>query len=335
MFHQAGCRLAASGNPHCFLANASGRIGVCEQEELPLPKGSEFQIGLLKRSEIAEADRMFHLAFGTFLGMPDPMQFMGDRELVRSRTRAKNVRAFAARHGERLVGSCIATRWGSFGFFGPLTVLPEYWDRGVARRLLERTVTQFANWGLCQTGLLTFAASPKHVGLYQSFGYWPRSLTAIMTRAADSKPACGPDLLSRLGRKDREAMIVAAARLTSRIGEGLDLTEEIRSTLVQRTGDVVLDRRRGILNGFAICLTGTGSEGGAKTCYVKFGAARRGCSTDARPMPLLGKSLSKQELTWRAKGPSVSCRNADTEWLRSELPCCGQIGRASTGRIAG
>jgi len=241
-----------------------------------VPKGSEFQVGLLKRSEIAEANRIFRLAFGTHLGMPDPMQFMGDRELVQSRMRAKNVRAFAARHGERLVGSCLATRWGSFGFIGPLTVLPEYWNRGVAQRLLEKTVAQFDNWGVRQSGLLTFANSPKHVGLYQSFGYWPRSLTAIMTRAAELKPAFEPDLLSRLDRSAREATIRAAASLTSGISKGLDLTEEIRSALVHRTGDVVLDRRRGILNGFAICLTGAGSEGGTKTCYVKFGAARGG-----------------------------------------------------------
>jgi GNAT superfamily N-acetyltransferase len=241
-----------------------------------MPNGSEFRVGILKRSEIAEADRIMRLAFGTFLGVPDPMQFMAGREFVRSRARAKNTRVFAARHGERLVGSCIATRWGAFGFFGPLTVLPEYWDRGVARRLLKATTAQFARWGLRQTGLFTFAGSPKHVGLYQSFGYWPRSLTAIMTRAAGPKPEREPDRLSRLDRKDREAIIAAAAKLTFTIGEGLDLTEEIRSTLAHGTGDVVLDRRRGLLNGFAICLTGAGSEGGAKTCYVKFGAARGG-----------------------------------------------------------
>ncbi len=84
----------------------------------------------------------------------------------------------AAREGDRLIGSNVATRWGSFGFFGSLTVLPEYWDRGVAQRLLETTMTIFERWGLRHTGLFTFPQSAKHVGLYQKFGYWPRYLTA-------------------------------------------------------------------------------------------------------------------------------------------------------------
>ncbi|MEO6966437.1 MAG: hypothetical protein ABI076_11170, partial [Acidobacteriaceae bacterium] len=41
-------------------------------------------------------------------------------------------------------------------------------------------------------------------------------------------------------------------------------------------GDVVLIYTRGVLDAFAVCLTGAGSEGGEKICYVKFGAARGG-----------------------------------------------------------
>ncbi len=52
--------------------------------------------------------------------------------------------------------------------------------------------------------------------------------------------------------------------------------------LAQRTGDVVLTCTRGVLDGFAVCLNGPGSEGGAKTCYVKFGAARGGSGAGER-----------------------------------------------------
>lgn len=45
------------------------------------------------RSDLDEADRICRLAFGTFMGAPEPEQF-----------------------------------------FGPLSVLPEYWDRAVASR---------------------------------------------------------------------------------------------------------------------------------------------------------------------------------------------------------
>jgi hypothetical protein len=39
----------------------------------------------LQESDIPEANRIFRLAFGTFLNLPDPMAFFGDADYVRSR----------------------------------------------------------------------------------------------------------------------------------------------------------------------------------------------------------------------------------------------------------
>ncbi len=234
------------------------------------------KVGLLKQGELEEAGRIVRLAFGTFLGLPDTVDFMGDRNLITPRWRSTHVKVIAAREGGRLIGSNVATRWGSFGFFGPLTVLPEYWDRGVAQRLLESTMTIFDRWGVRHTGLFTFPQSAKHVALYQKFGYWPRYLTAIMTFTPQAKPANTPALLSALSRSEREQAIAACGKLTHKIDKGLDLAGEIRAVLAQHTGDVVLTYTRGSLDAFAVCLNGPGSEGGEKTCYVKFGAARGG-----------------------------------------------------------
>ena len=44
---------------------------------------------------------------------------------------------------------------------------------------------------------------------------------------------------------------------------------------------------RTTLDGFAICLNGPGSEGGAKVCYVKFAAARGGAGAGERFTTLL------------------------------------------------
>src|SRR6202167_1973477 len=187
------------------------------------------KVGLLKQSELEEAGRIVRLAFGTFLGLPDPLDFMGDRNLMAPRWRSTHVKVIAAREGGRLIGSNVATRWGSFGFFGPLTVLPEYWDRGVAQRLLEATMTIFERWGVRHTGLYTFPHSARHVGLYQKFGYWPRYLTAIMTRTPEAKRADAPVLLSALTKSEREQAIQACGKLTHKIDKGLDLTGETRA----------------------------------------------------------------------------------------------------------
>jgi GNAT superfamily N-acetyltransferase len=242
---------------------------------------TSLEVGPLRQSELEEAHRIVRLAFGTLLGMPDPLEFMGDRNFIAPRWRAKHVKVIAARENGRLIGSNAVTRWGSFGFFGPLTVLPEYWNRGVAQRLLEATMKIFEAWGVRHTGLYTFPQSAKHVGLYQKFGYWPRYLTAILTRTPESS-GFAPVLLSSLSRRQREETIQACGALTDRIDAGLDLAGEIRAVLAQRTGDVVLTRTRGVLDAFAVCLNGAGSEGGAKTCYVKFGAARGGAGAGGR-----------------------------------------------------
>lgn len=271
----------------------------------------KIRVGLLKASELEEADRIVRLAFGTFLGMPDPMAFMGDRDFLGPRMRSKNVKALAARDGGRLIGSNLVTRWGCFGFFGPLTVLPEYWDHGVAQKLIEATMGVFDKWGIRHTGLFTFASSAKHVGLYQKFGYWPQHLTAVMTRTPEAIPARTPELLSTLKKAEREEVIAAVAKLTNRISKGLDLTDEIRSVLKQGTGDVVVERRRGVLNGFAICMTGAGSEGGAKICYIKFGAARDGKAAET----YFGRLLEGCEAYAALKGATVE---AGTNLSRGE-----------------
>jgi GNAT superfamily N-acetyltransferase len=253
-----------------------------------MPANQPIKVGPLQQRELKEADRIVRLAFGTFLGLPNPLDFMGDRTFMAPRWRSAHIKVIAAREGSRLIGSNMATRWGSFGFFGPLTVLPEYWDRGVAQRLLEATMTIFERWGLRHTGLFTFPQSAKHVGLYQKFGYWPRYLTAIMTRTPEAKPARqgkraeAPVLLSALPKGQREQAILACRKLADKIDKGLDLSGEIRAVLAQRTGDVVLTYTRGVMDGFAVCLNGPGSEGGEKTCYIKFGAARGGAGAGER-----------------------------------------------------
>src|ERR1035437_4693287 len=101
------------------------------------------------------------------------------------------------------------------------------------------------------------------------------------TPGADPTPqgkrADAPALLSAFAKARREQAIQACGKLTHKIDKGLDLTDEIRAVMAQRTGDVVLIYPRGVLDAFAVCLNGSGSEGGEKTCYVKFGAAR-GCA---------------------------------------------------------
>jgi hypothetical protein len=243
---------------------------------------------------------------------------MNDRDFVLPRWRSGNTTVLAAREGQKLIGVNVATRWGSFGFFGPLTILPDYWNRGVAQQLLAATMKVFNRWGVRHSGLFTFASSPKHVCLYQKFGYWPGSLTAIMKRTPAAPTWTGekrvkvPVLLSAQAKAEREQGIAACARLTNRIDRGLDLGGEIRAVIEQRTGEVVLSYGRRALDAFAVCMLGAGSEGSEKICYVKFGAANIGPGCGERFDRLLD-AIDALALTHGAEieaGVSLACEDA-------------------------
>jgi predicted N-acetyltransferase YhbS len=247
-------------------------------------------IRALTEADLPEAQRIVRVAFGTFLGAPDPEQFWSDLDYVRGRFGAEHTAAFAAENDDGLLaGSNFTTRWGSVGFFGPLTTRPDLWDGGIGQRLVAAACDQLDAWGVRHAGLFTFAQSAKHVGLYGKFGFYPRFLTTIM------------------------AAPVGAQALTEEIYPGLDLRGEIRTVAVRALGDTALlwgrDNR---LAGFAVCHWGPASEAGQGCCFAKFAAVRPGpgarerfgrlldvCAMLAReagmPNVLAGVNLAREE----------------------------------------
>ncbi len=235
----------------------------------------------LREDDLAEADRIFRLAFGTFIGLPDPAQFAGDSDWIATRWRADPNAAFAAVVDGRLGGSNFATNWGSVAFFGPLSVHPDLWNRGVARRLLEPTMECFARWGTRHAGLYTFAQSPKHVGLYQRFGFYPRFLVAIMTKPPGAEVVAAHTRFSEVPAHEQARCLSACRELTNTIFDGLDVTHEIRMIATQQLGDTLLVWEGSRLVGVALCHVGARTEAGSDTCYVKFAAACPGNDTGA------------------------------------------------------
>lgn len=243
----------------------------------------------LKEGDLAVADRIMRLAFGTFLGLPNPGSFMGDGGYVRSRWRADPAAAFGAFAGSELVGSNFATNWGSVAFFGPLTTHPELWDRGIGKLLMAPVIDCFDRWQTRLAGLYTFPHSRKHVGLYQRFGFWPQFLTAIMSRPVRQTTRSKQwTVFSELSDERRHAMLDDCRRLTDEIYAGLDVSAEFNAVAAQDLGDTVLLRDDAGLTAFAVCHCGPDTEAGGGNCYIKFGAARPGAGVARNFRRLLG-----------------------------------------------
>ena len=253
-----------------------------QQQQKATPPRIRATIEPLAEADVADADCIMRLAFGTFLGLPDPMTFTGDAALARTRWRANPAAAFAAKVDGALVGSAFAANWGSVGFFGPLTIHPDYWDAGIGQLLLEPVMDCFASWGTTLAGLCTFPQSAKHIALYRKFDFWPRFLTALMSKAVTPSPDDFPARWSRFAdvpEEQREGTLAACRELTGSIYEGLDVQREMRAIDAHGWGDTVLlwdaeDDAR--LVGLALCYCGPGTEASSGTCYIKFGVVRSG-----------------------------------------------------------
>ena len=116
----------------------------------------------LRENRLADANQITRVAFGTFTGLADPASFMGDAGYVRTRWKVDPSSAFAAEIDNEIVRSNFATNWGSVGFFGPLTIRPDLWDKGFGKRLMEPIMECFDRWRTRHVGLLRLAApSPQ------------------------------------------------------------------------------------------------------------------------------------------------------------------------------
>jgi GNAT superfamily N-acetyltransferase len=245
---------------------------------------AKLEIRQLEERDLDEADRIMRIAFGTYLKAPNPIEVFGDGDWVHTRYRADPRAAFCAELGGEVVGSIFATRWGSFGFFGPLTVRVDLWDRGIASRLMEPVMELFERWGVRHAGLFTWPESPKHIALYNKFGFWPQQLNPVLATEISTRSETSAYQTFSAAREQGSAdrVLDQCRKVADAIYEGLDLEREILAADKQRLGDTVLLVEGDRLVGFAVCHCGAGTEAGSGACFIKFGAVLPGAEAEAR-----------------------------------------------------
>jgi hypothetical protein len=108
-----------------------------------------------------------------------------------------------------------------------------------------------------------------------------------MQKPVGAAPAVAGALSLRENPARRAALAAACQALAGSIYDGLDLRREIDGVLRPGMGDVVLLQADGGMTGFAICHSGKGSEGGSKSCYIKFGLVRSGNGAPQRMTQLI------------------------------------------------
>jgi len=236
----------------------------------------DIEIRQLREDEFDEAALCDRTAFSTFLGLPKPAAFRPGADVIGPRSRAWREASLALTENGRLAGIALMMRWGSVAIVGPVTVLPEDWGKGYARRLMDELVRRAEAAGVEDMALITHVQSPTHVRLYESFGFEMQRVTTIMVKQPGD--AIGMDGCNVISADDDKAVarLVQGARVaTDEVLPGLDLSSEITSVANENTGEfVVVQGDTPGANGFAICHYGPGSEASTGQYYVKFACVR-------------------------------------------------------------
>ncbi len=149
---------------------------------------------------------------------------------------------------------------GTEGWMGPLAVRTEYQGGGTGKEVVERGVAWLKAKGAKIIGLETMPRTMDNIGFYSGLGFNPGRLTITLTVDAQSTDRA-PELLGRLGARDRDDEMLAARALVEVVAPGYDFTREIELTDALSLGDTVLLHERGRLVGFALCHTAPLVEG--------------------------------------------------------------------------
>jgi GNAT superfamily N-acetyltransferase len=240
----------------------------------------------VKKGDLARVREVIESAFADFyerqLGSR-PRQVFGGAQYVHHRWLMEPWGCYVAEENDsKIVGAGIAVCWGTIGICGPVAVLTAHQNQKVAQTLIRAAQGFFDENKVTLQGVVTFPYSPKHLNLYQKFGFKPKALVAVTGKSLERRditppPAPGrgaPQVarFSTLEESRKKALLARIRALTGKLYRGLDLTKEIEIVDGLALGDtLVLEKDRAAL-GFAVCHTPGTSEAPYGCLYVKYAA---------------------------------------------------------------
>lgn len=255
------------------------RAGLDSQGRAPIIK-----IRRVRKGDLSKVRDVVEQAFGDFyerqLGTR-PRQVFGGAQYVHHRWLMEPWGCFVAEEGEgKIVGAAVTVIWGSVGLVGPLAVLSTYQNQDIGQQLLKAAQGFFEENKVTLQGLASYPSSPKHLLLFQKFGYKPKGLVAITSKPLDRreivqatqamKPTVSVRRFSALEESRKKTVMQKLRRITSSVYRGLDLSKEVEIVDGLALGDTVLLERGRELIGFAIYHSPGVSEASQGTLYVKY-----------------------------------------------------------------
>jgi len=258
------------------------RAGLDPQGRLP-----KVLVRRVRKGDLSKVKDLLEQTFGDFferqLGTR-PRQAFGGAQYIHHRWLMEPWGCFVAEEdNSKIVGAVLAVTWGSVGLLGPVAVLTNYQNQTIGQQLIHAAEGFFDENKATLHGCVTYPTSPKHLFLFQKFGYKPKQLVCIMHRAIDraparaepraakpGKPSLGVRRFSALDEARKKAALGRIHRITSAVCRGLDLSKEIEIVDGLALGDTLLLERGRDIMGLAVYHTPGVSEAPTGALYVKF-----------------------------------------------------------------
>ena len=256
------------------------RAGLDPQGRLP-----KVQIRRVRKGDLSKVKDVFEQSFGDFLERQlgtRPRQAFNGAQYVHHRWLMEPWGCFVAEEGDgKIVGAALAVMWGTVGVIGPVAVLTNYQNQDIGQQLLAACQEFFDENKATLQGLATYPYSPKHLVLYQKFGYKPKGLVVVTSKAMDraeaaaaaARPAPKPGLAVRrystLEEARKKQVMQKVRRITNGFWRGLDLAKEIEIVDGLTLGDTLLLEKGREVIGFAVCHLPPNSEAPHGSAYVK------------------------------------------------------------------
>ena len=249
-------------------------------------RSSKVQVRRIRKGDLSRTRDVLEQAFSDFferqLGTR-PRQAFGGAQYVHHRWLMEPWGCFVAEEeGGRILGVALAATWGAVGLLGPVAVLTNHQNQGIGQQLIEAVEGFFRENRTTLQGLVTYPTSSKHLALFHGFGYKPKALTAIMSRALDrggARPAAlpkgvrvplGTRKFSTLEEARKKVALARVNRIVGGVCRGMDLSKEVEIVDGLALGDtLLLERDRDIVGAAVYHVPGV-SEAPAGSLYVKF-----------------------------------------------------------------
>jgi predicted N-acetyltransferase YhbS len=247
---------------------------------------TKVQIRRIKKGDLSRVRDVLEQTFGDFferqLGTRPRQPFQG-AQYIHHRWLMEPWGCFVAEEDQqKIVGTALGVTWGALGLLGPVAVLTHYQNQGIGQQLIRAVQEFFEENKATLHGVVTYPSSPKHLLLFHKFGYRPKGLTAVMSRALDRVEAdpLGPGRAARSGlvvrrystleETKKKAALLRFHRISNAVCRGMDVSKEVEIVDGLALGDTVMIERGRDLLGFGVYHSPGVSEAPAGALYVKF-----------------------------------------------------------------